>query len=155
VRSEKKSCVAAWNLAAKAARGDLIVQLSDDWLPTPNWDLKLLDLVKGRDLATEQIVIAVNDGHRKDSLLCMAILSRARLQAQGDLFFEGYESVFSDNEFSVRAFADGVVVDARDRITFEHVHPAFGVAPMDKTYQHNNSTERYAAGKALFQSRNS
>ena len=154
VRSEKRSCVAAWNLAAKSARGDLIVQLSDDWLPSPNWDLKLLDLVKGRDLAREQIVIAVNDGHRKDDLLCMAILSRARLEAQGELFFDGYESVFSDNEFSVRAFADGVVIDARDKITFEHAHPAFGKAPMDKTYEHNNSSERYKAGKALFDARN-
>lgn len=154
VTSEKRSCVAAWNLAAKRARGDLIVQLSDDWLPTQNWDARLLEAVKGRDLKREEVVIAVNDGHRKDDLLCMAICSRARLEAQGELFFEGYESVFSDNEFSVRAFADGVVVDARDRITLEHAHPAFGAAPMDKTYEHNNSTERYKAGKALFDARN-
>lgn len=154
VTSEKRSCVAAWNLAAKQASGDLIVQLSDDWAPTLYWDLRLLDAVKGRDLAREEIVIAVNDGHRKDDLLCMAIVSRARLEAQGDLFFEGYESVFSDNEFSVRAFADGVVVDVRDRITFEHLHPAFGAAPMDKTYEHNNTTERYKVGKALFDARN-
>lgn len=154
VTSEKRSCVAAWNLAAKRARGDLIVQLSDDWLPTQNWDARLLEAVKGRDLKREQVVIAVNDGHRKDDLLCMAICSRARLEAQGELFFDGYESVFSDNEFSVRAFADGIVVDARDRITFEHAHPAFGAAPMDKIYEHNNSTERYKAGKALFDARN-
>jgi hypothetical protein len=154
VRSEKRSCVAAWNLAAKAARGDLIVQLSDDWAPTQGWDLRLLEEVKGRDLKREPIVIAVNDGHRKDNLLCMAILSRARLEAQGDLFFDGYESVFSDNEFSIRAFADDVVVDARSRITFEHLHPAFGKAPMDKTYDHNNSTARYESGKALFEARN-
>jgi glycosyltransferase involved in cell wall biosynthesis len=154
VTSHGRSCVAAWNLAAKSTRGDLIVQLSDDWLPSPNWDLKLLDLVKGRDLAREQIVIAVNDGNRRDDLLCMAILSRGRLETQGALFFEGYESVFSDNEFSVRAFADGVVIDARDKITFEHAHPAFGKAPMDKTYEHNNSSERYKAGKALFDARN-
>lgn len=154
VESKKRSCVAAWNLAAKQARGDLIVQLSDDWAPALHWDLKLLAAVKDRDLKTEPIVIAINDGHRKDNLLCMAILSRARLEAQGDLFFEGYESVFSDNEFSVRAFADGVVVDARDRITFEHLHPAFGGSTMDKTYEHNNSTERYKAGKATFDERN-
>ena len=154
VRSEEKSCVAAWNLAAKKARGELIVQLSDDWAPPLHWDLRLLELVKDRDLAREQVVIAVNDGHRRDDLLCMAILSRARLEAQGDLFFGGYESVFSDNEFSVHAWKDGVVVDARDKLTFEHVHPAFGKAPMDKTYERNNSDKRYAAGAALFKERN-
>jgi hypothetical protein len=146
--------VAAWNLAAKRAQGDLIVQLSDDWLPVQGWDKKLLDLVKGRDLAREEIVIAVGDGHRKDDLLCMAIVSRARLKAQGDLFFDGYESVFSDNEFSVRAFADGVVIDARYNITFEHMHPAFGKAPTDQTYDRNNSVERYKSGADLFKERN-
>jgi len=154
VISQKKSCVAAWNLAAREATGDLLVQLSDDWMPCQGWDEMLLREVAGRDLNRDQIVIAINDGHRKDDLLCMAILSRARLEAQGDLFFSGYESVFSDNEFSARAFKDKIVIDARDRITFQHIHPAFGKAPMDATYKHNNSRERYAAGEALFKERN-
>ncbi len=55
VTSDKRSCVAAWNLAAKKARGDLIVQLSDDWAPVQDWDLRLLELVKERDLTREQI----------------------------------------------------------------------------------------------------
>lgn len=154
VTSDKRSCVAAWNLAAKKARGDLLVQVSDDWIPPPGWDAKLLSLVEGRDLQKEQIVLAVSDGHRTDRLLCMAILSRARLEAQGDLFFEGYESVFSDNEFSHRAWRDGIVIDARDRFRFEHQHPAFGKAQMDATYAHNNSRDRYIAGEAIFKTRN-
>ena len=154
VISQKKTCVAAWNLAARKASGDLIIQLSDDWVPCLHWDSKLLALVKGRNLNEEQIVISVNDGHRKDDLLCMAILSRARLEAQGDLFFDGYESVFSDNEFSYRAFADGIVIDARSSLRFDHLHPAFGKAKMDKTYEHNNSEERYKRGELLFNERN-
>lgn len=154
VTSDKRSCVAAWNLAAKKARGDLLVQISDDWIPPPGWDAKLLSLVESRDLKREPVVIAVSDGHRTDSLLCMAILSRARLEAQGDLFFDGYESVFSDNEFSHRAWRDGIVIDARRRLRFEHQHPAFGKGSMDATYAHNNSRERYAAGEAIFKARN-
>jgi len=154
VTSEKRSCVAAWNLAARKARGDLLVQVSDDWIPPPGWDAKLMSLVEGRDLKREPVVIAVSDGHRTDKLLCMAILSRARLEAQGDLFFEGYESVFSDNEFSHRAWRDGIVIDARDRFRFEHQHPAFGKGSMDATYAHNNSRDRYIAGEAIFKTRN-
>lgn len=154
VTSDKKSCVAAWNAAARKARGDLIVQLSDDWHPCADWDRKLLEACGNADLQKEQLVIAIDDGHRKDQLLCMAICSRARLESQGDLFFEGYESVFSDNEFSSRAWRDGIVVDARSSLRFEHQHPAFGKAPMDATYKHNNAKERYEAGKALFESRN-
>lgn len=154
VVSLAKSCVAAWNLAAEKSQGDLLVQLSDDWVPALGWDEKLLEALKGRDLRKEEIVVAVSDGTRKDDLLCMAILSRARYEKQGELFFSGYESVFSDNEFSHRAWGDGIVLDLRSSITFQHIHPAFGKAPMDDTYRHNNTTERYKRGEALFKKRN-
>ena len=85
----------------------------------------------------------------------MAILSRARYEQQGnELFHEGYESVFSDNEFSYRAYRDGIVIDAREKLRFEHLHPSFGKAPMDATYKHNNQQSRYEAGRALFAQRN-
>ena len=154
VVSDKKSCVAAWNLAARKARGDLLLQLSDDWSPCAGWDTKLLAACGEIDLQKQPVVIAVDDGHRKDQLLCMAILSRARYEAQGDLFFEGYESVYSDNEFSHRAWRDGIVLDARKEIRFEHQHPAFGKGKMDATYSHNNAKDRYDAGKALYELRN-
>jgi hypothetical protein len=106
-------------------------------------------------LQKEPIVIAVHDGHRTGPLLCMAILSRARFEQQGcELFHEGYESVFSDNEFSHRAWRDGIVIDARDRYRFEHQHPAFKKGNWDATYQHNNTKERYDAGLELFKQRN-
>src|SRR5579859_6927368 len=31
-------CVAAWNIAAEASTGDVLVQLSDDWIPSDGWD---------------------------------------------------------------------------------------------------------------------
>ena len=124
-------------------------------MPPVGWDRKLLETVRDRDLQKEPLVIAVADGHRHDDLLCMAILSRARYEQQGgEVFHAGYESVFSDNEFSHRAFKDGVVVDARKTITFEHQHPAFGKGAMDATYKHNNSQERYASGEKLYRERN-
>jgi hypothetical protein len=154
VTSPAKSCVTAWNLAAAKAQGDILVQLSDDWVPCLDWDGKLLRAIEGRDPRTEQFVIAPSDGTRKDDLLCMAILSRARYEKQGHLFFEGYESVFSDNEFTHRAHKDGVVVDAREVLRFEHRHPAFGKGKMDETYAHNNTSDRYKRGEALFKERN-
>ena len=155
VVSEEKSCVAAWNLAAKSARGDILVQMSDDWTPPLNWDMKLLEAAQGKDPQRDAFVIAVGDGTRRDDLLCMAILSRARYEAQGnEVFHAGYPSVFSDNEFSYRAFRDGCVIDKRSELMFEHHHPAFGKGKMDATYQHSNSTERFKAGEALFRARN-
>jgi hypothetical protein len=148
---EPGSCVRAWNAAARMADGQILVQLSDDWTPPAGWDRAILDAFDG---VTGPAVLAVSDGARTDSLLCMAILNRARLQAQGELFFEGYESVFSDNEFSHRAWADGMVIDRRADLVFEHAHPFFGKGQMDSTYQNTNAPERYERGRALFMARN-
>lgn len=145
-------CVRAWNEGAKKAEGALLVQLSDDWVPPPGWDSMLL--AEAGDLSQPR-VIAISDGHRTDDLLCMAIMTRARWEAQGrEMFSPEYKSMYSDNEFSHRAWRDGVVIDARPRITFEHMHPAFGRAQMDKTYAESNTKERYEEGLEIFRRRN-
>ena len=156
VVSDGKSCVAAWNLGAAYSSGDLIVQLSDDWVPVPGWDAKLAAAIeRAGKTPKDRFVVAVGDGTRTDDLLCMAICSRARWRAQGrQLFSPEYESVYSDNEFAHRAWRDDVVIDAREEIVFEHLHPAFGKAAMDETYAHNNKRERYERGEATFKRRN-
>jgi glycosyltransferase involved in cell wall biosynthesis len=148
---EPGSCVRAWNTAARMASGEILVQLSDDFSPVTGWDSSILEAFEG---VIGEAVLAVGDGARTDSLLCMAILNRKRLEKQGSLFFNGYESVFSDNEFSHRAWADGVVIDRRASLVFEHAHPFFGKGEMDSIYQANNSLERYERGRALFMERN-
>lgn len=123
-------------------------------------------------VANVPLVLAISDGHRTDDLLCMAICTRARYDGQeiihqvahGDsytlnhsyLFHPDYFGVFSDNEFSVRAFDDGVVVKAK-HICFEHRHPIFEGKKweeMDSTYQRQNAAERYREGAEIFNRRN-
>lgn len=119
-------------------------------------------------LQFEPLVLAVHDGHRTDALLCMAILTRTRYLQQKEytalgevdtvlvgpyLFSPEYFGVFSDNEFTVRAYDDGVVVQAQ-HIVFQHNHPVFGKAPMDATYARQNAPERYPEGLAIFNRRN-
>jgi hypothetical protein len=151
---EPGSCVRAWNAAAKVAVGDVLVQLSDDWIPCYGWDTAILAEIGDTSL---EWVLAVSDGNRTDSLLCMAILTRARLERQegGTLFSPEYLSVYSDNEFSHRAWRDGVVIDARERLKFRHVHPYFDSSvPMDATYKASNAAERYDQGRSVFAIRN-
>ena len=138
--------VEAWNAAAAKSKGQIIVQMSDDWDPPLHWDRMILDAIGD---ITKHAVLAVSDGHRTDDLLCMAILTRTRYQQQGYLFHPEFFSMYSDNWFSERAFADGVVIDARDRITFEHLHPAFGKAEMDATYQRSNDGYHYLTGQCI------
>src|SRR5580693_426675 len=106
-------------------------------------------------------VLAISDGIRADPLLCIAILTRARYEQQREgpngkpyLFHQDYLGVFSDNEFTVRAYDDGVTVEAKD-IMFQHHHPVGNPEiPLDATYEAQNSPERYAQGLAVFNRRN-
>lgn len=148
--------VAAWNAGAAQAAGDVVIQMSDDFMPPVNWDEAVLARMGD---TKKPAVLAVSDGLRSDNLLCIAIATKARIaQQEGKtLFWPEYKSVFSDNEFSVRAYADGVVIEARD-LVFQHQHPlARGItdfAQMDKTYQESNSRERYNEGQEVFTRRN-
>ena len=138
--------VAAWNACAAKSAGQILVQLSDDWEPPMHWDKLILGAIGD---TSAPAVLAVSDGHRKDDLLCMAILTRARYKQQGYLFHPEFFSMHSDNWFSECAFRDGVVIDARDQITFEHLHPAFGKGEMDETYARSNDKFHYQAGQGI------
>ena len=141
-------CVAAWNAAASKSRGDVLVQVSDDFEPPMGWDELILAEIGD---TSESKVLAVSDGTRNDDLLCMAILTRKRYQEQGYLFHPEFISMYSDTWFSHKAFVDGVVIDARDRLTFQHNHPLFGKAEWDDTYARSNSDDNYAQGKKVFE----
>lgn len=138
--------VAAWNAAAEKSRGQILVQLSDDWQPFYGWDKAIIEAIGD---TSKPAVLAVSDGHRTDDLLCMAICTRARFLQQGNLFHPEFFSMFSDNWFSHQAFADGVVIDVRDRLTFEHRHPAFGKAEMDSIYARSNDAYHYQTGEKI------
>lgn len=144
-------CVAAWNLAAAHVTGKILVQLSDDWIPLPRWD----DILAERIGSTNQPrVLRISDGHRADDLFCMAIMTRSRMKQQGWFLPPAYTGIYSDDEFSFRAFEDGVIVDARD-VVFTHAHPNYDDSvPMDETYQRQNDNAKYAEAKKIFLERN-
>lgn len=160
---QPNGCVKAWNCAAADSTGQVLVQLSDDWEPCVNWDelcwLMLADEAAKKPCKVGELpaVLAVDDGTRRDALLCMAILTRARYEQQGrEMFSPEYFGVFSDNEFTVRAYDAGVVIQAR-HIIFKHNHPIFAGLPpeqWDETHRRQNAPERYAQGVEVFNRRN-
>ena len=144
-------CVRAWNMAAMRSRGDVLVQLSDDWVPPEGWDRLILDAIGDLSKPT---VLRVSDGHRTDDLLCIAILTRARLEQQGSLFAPDYQGVYSDDEFSFRAYKDGTVTHA-PHLVFTHAHPHYdSTIEFDQTYLIQNSEERKRKGLLTFAQRN-
>lgn len=140
-------CVRAWNFAANATDAPIVVQLSDDWIPCAQWDDLICKRIGDPGLPR---VLAINDGHRKDKLLCMAICTRAYLAEDNFLFHPLFFGVYSDNWFTDCAYARGVVIEAPE-IVFEHRHPFFGKGEPDATYARQNDPKRYEEGRAVYE----
>ena len=140
-------CVRAWNIAAATSNADILVQLSDDWLPVPQWDNLIAERIGD---PTQTRVLAISDGVRTDDLLCMAICTRAYWCLDYFLFHPWFTGVYSDNWFTELAYARKAVIDAKD-IVFQHRHPIVTGEPMDATYLAQNSVARYAEGKELIE----
>lgn len=147
VNQHNAGCVGAWNKAAESCTGNILVQLSDDWKPFQGWDEAIIQAIGD---TSKPKVLAISDGFRKDDLLCMAIITRPRYKEQGYFFHPEFFSMFSDNWFSYKAAQDGVIIDARKDIVFEHVHPAFGKAESDAIYERSNDQYHYLTGQGIF-----
>ncbi len=153
VTNEGVGCAPAWDTAYRESSGNLLIQVSDDVVPPPSWDRLLLGkLPEGWEKMP--LVIAVNDGLRKDRLMCVAIATADYANECGYFISPDYFGIFSDNEFSIRAYASGHVIEARD-LLFKHEHHCCTphVAD-DDTYRRQSSEKAYKNGLATFQKRN-
>ena len=140
-------CVAAWNKAAFAATGDVLVQVSDDFVPPRSWDSKIWARLRGAPAAA---VLAVSDGDHEapGSLLTMAVCTRAYFELDHFLLHPDFTSMYSDDHFTEVAYRRGAVVEARDLVFF-HAHPSQcpAVEP-DARYAAQNAPALYAQGRA-------
>ena len=154
----------AWDAAAKASTGLVLIQAQDDVEPpVGGWDTMLLEWLEGANVnpnhwRTVPTVVAVRDGYRRDRLLCTAICNRVRYNQVGHFLFPEYLSVFSDDDFSYSAYRDerdGKCMVVRTDLEFRHEHAYHNSSvPMDATYARENSSIAYGLGADLFFKRN-
>lgn len=148
VQPEKPfTCVKGWNLAAKIAHGDVLIAIADDFVPPKDWD-KLLSEVGDPGWHLEDKVVKVWDGYNPD-LCTLSILTRARYERLGYMFYPGYLSMFNDTEFTAHAKQDGAVIEAM-QLLFEHHHPDCGKRQRDDHDIEHASSFRWKMGEMLF-----
>lgn len=151
IASQGGYSVGAWNTAAKAATGDVLIQIADDFHPPIGWDKSILDALGGDLFAPK--VLRVSDGLREDGLITMAIVTRRWYELHG-LFDEAFRNVYSDNDLTARAQKAGAIIDAK-HLVFRHVHPIGGKVAMDATYERGNDPAEYERAAALFHAKHS
>jgi hypothetical protein len=119
VNRGRPCCVDGWNLAARKARGNILIQCSDDLHPPPRWDAEVRARLADGD---RPAVLAISDGLTAGArFMPHAILTRRYYNQLGYLFHDAYWSMWSDNEFSAVAHRRNAVVEALD-LQFTHSH---------------------------------
>ena len=147
VKKGVKGPAAACNVAAQASRGDLLVQVADDYFPPPAWDEALRAAVPDFE---EEVVLDVDNSDGSTWLLPFSMLTRTYYERYGYIFYPGYHGLCADNEFTEQARRDKVVRPAR-HIVFEHRHVDRGHSTMDAIYERQK--QHYEKGQALFKKR--
>jgi len=144
------NCVRGWNAAAAAACGRVLVAMADDIEPPPQWDEALRQLSPGW-MDRETVVLTADDLYKTECHL--GIVSRPRYERLGYLFFPGYESMYCDVDMAEHARRDGVLLDARRELCFQHHHVANRRRAADAVDAVHSSPSRYQNGAALIQRR--
>lgn len=158
VKGDYHGSAPAWNEAARASTGKILIQGQDDVEPPEWWDLELLKRTNRLGFLPAQF-IAVSDGYRKDALCCTAIMNREYMEMEGCFLFPGYISVFSDDDATYRALRnarDGKsdFIEAKELVFLHRHHYHDKSVEWDQTYARENDAIAYRVGEKLFRERN-
>lgn len=141
----------AYNHAAAASTGRILILIADDIIPPRFWDEQILSRMTKEDVPQ---VLAVWDGASTSDMIGCPICTRA-YYLQHPEFLGPYHGLFGDSEFSWRAYKAGCVKQARD-IIFFHDHPLITSRheEMDEIYLRQNIPLEFQRSCALFLRRN-
>jgi len=150
----RQCAVDAWNQAARASTGKVLISAADDCFPPPHWDTELLAVIPDLD---GQYAVDVKSGTSPgddDWALWMlhSIITRAYYERIGNFFYPEYFGMYADLDFGEMAHRDGVVVNAR-HLTFQHRHWIGTCVPFDEIYQRQNAQSKYDFGLGVLGSR--
>lgn len=148
----RRCYVDAVNLGAQYATGDVLLVIADDQYPAQDWDFHLAEALADSGKEVVEVSTGTPAEHER-GILVMPILTRARFERLGYVFFPQYESMFADNDFCEHARRDDQVADAR-HLLFPHKHPYFDKSvESDAAYEAQNRPEAYQLGGAVLQAR--
>lgn len=147
--SDNNSVVEATNKAAALSKGDILLYLSDDFKPFPDWGRIVIEEFHRY---TGPTLIKVDDMLQRFEVpvLTCPIMNRACYDKLGYFFHPGYKSMFVDCDLFEVAKRKGMLRMA-PHIKFEHAHVSVGKSKDDETYQ--RSAANWKQGEELFNKR--
>lgn len=149
IDNDNRSVVDATNIAAKEAKGDILVYLSDDFDCPHHWDVLIQKEFEG---VTEPMLLKVDDCLQKFDVrvLTIPIMNRALYERLGYFFHPEYKSMFVDEDLWWTCWNNGWLKQA-PHLKFPHNHVSIGKAENDETYR--RSAANWDQGKEVFRRR--
>lgn len=145
--NNNRSAIDAINNAAKTAKGELFVVVSDDFDAFTSWDTFLLEKLEGLN----DFIVKTNDGYLGNNwLITLPIMDRTYYNRFGYIYYPEYRHLWCDTEMTVVAKMIGKTIDLQhftDKI-FKHRHHTIGEMEKDEIAIKNDST--WDQGKSLF-----
>jgi hypothetical protein len=149
----------AWNLATKAAKGKVILQLSDDFECPERWADKCIGRMEPYGL-DKPWVLGVGDPHFSgpysgDGKLTIIVCTSAYIRETGGFLLHPlYSSVVSDDDVTHAAPMQDRLIDAFEEIHFyHHWHGGEKDEQRDDTYVRHLSSEDHNIGWTTYQNR--
>lgn len=115
---------------------DVLVNLSDDMMPRPNWDITMIERIRSTWNDTD-FFAHFNDGHVGEALCTLSIIGKKYYDRDGYVYHPGYKSFSCDAEAMYVAQMRGKHKYFSD-VLFSHNHPAYTKEPNDSLYKENS-----------------
>lgn len=127
---------------------DILINMSDDMrFVAKGFDTQIVGDMTERFPGLDGM-LHYPDGNRSD-LITMAIMGRKYYDLDGYIYCPEYESVFADDEQTIVA-KKRYAYKFIDKILFRHLHPAWGLSPMDEQYARQDSPHQHARDREVF-----
>lgn len=140
--SNNRSAVDAVNNAAKQAKGDLFIVVSDDFDCQGNWGQRLMRVVDGKS----DFVVKIDDGVQR-WIITLPILDRVYYERYGYVYHPDFLHMFVDTYFTHQAEAQAKIVRA-EHLKFPHQH--YSITRSKKDAVSDKADKTWHQGKSLY-----
>jgi DNA-directed RNA polymerase specialized sigma24 family protein len=141
--NKNRSVVDAVNNAAKSAKGEIFVVVSDDFDCPMHWDRLISEAAVGREGAW---AMKTDDG-AQPWIITLPIVSRAWYELYGYVYHPDYMHMFCDTDMTTVAYMTAGYINAK-RLIFPHNHYSTGLAAKDNLNERNDNT--WEQGQAVY-----
>lgn len=143
-----RNVVDAMNSGAKAATGDVLVCISDDFDCPLNWDELISDAIP----TNKSWALQIKDGTPIENRMTLPILTKSLYNELGFIYYPAYTGLFADNDLHELCVSMGVL--AKSDLLFRHKHySTIPGAKADETHRRHNHPQGHQHGERLLNQR--